>query len=140
MIPFLVSDSLRKKIAKKLSQKEEIFPISSDPLLASLVTCLGLQFETGKADWDRWSFTLGVEPQKYSQWKSEIITQDGEFGIKLWMTNREEFKLRHPDFGIILHPSSLDENKNLTSLVIFPAQVANRFARDRGLELVIVRD
>ena len=50
---FSVTEDLKAKLAARLKQKEEIFPLSSDPLLASLITCLGLQFEMGRPEMDR---------------------------------------------------------------------------------------
>ena len=41
---FPVTDALKINVTKLLNRKDEIFSLESDPLLASLISCLGLQF------------------------------------------------------------------------------------------------
>lgn len=138
---FPVSGALKPKLAERLQREERIIPFDRDPLLASLICCLGLQSEIGVAGLDRMSICLGVDLSATSTnpWKSEIISLDGCIGIRMWVPGLEELSPKHPDFMDILHPLSLDERGRLSRLVIFPQQVAQRY-KNRGLELVIVRD
>lgn len=138
---FPVTESIKCKLVAEVRRKEEVFSIESDPLLASLVSCLGLQFEIGKAGRDRLSHPLGVDLSQYAgnPWESEIVTFNGEIGIRMWIPGHGEFLPRHVDFSQILHATSFDEDGKLSRIVIFPAQVARNYKR-RGLELIIVRD
>jgi hypothetical protein len=137
---FEVSEAMAQGLARKLETKEEIFSFRSDPLLASLVSCLGLQFELGKPEQDRASFFLGVDLANTAgnPWKSEIIALGDQLGLRAWIPGREELAPLHEDFRLLLHPLSM-VNGRLAQLVIFPMQVAEAYGA-RGIELVVVRD
>lgn len=139
---FEVSDELIAGLARKLEAKEEIFSFRSEPLLASLISCLGLQFELGKKEQDRASFLLGVDLEKLpggaNPWRTEIIALGDQIGLRAWVPGREELAPLHEDFRLILHPLSM-QNGRLSQLVIFPMQVAQAYEA-RGIELVVVRD
>ncbi|MDZ4660231.1 MAG: hypothetical protein SGJ18_01295 [Pseudomonadota bacterium] len=130
---------LKDKLISKIKEKGEVFSFLEEPLYASLLTCLGLQFEMGNREWDRLSATMGIKLEDFpgNPWKSEIISLGQEIGIRLWIPDHLEFKPQHPDFSLILHPLSINEEGLLDQIVIFPNQVARRYAQ-RGLELVIV--
>ncbi|MES2855430.1 MAG: hypothetical protein V4692_06195 [Bdellovibrionota bacterium] len=134
---------MKQTLAKKLAGKPEIFSVKSDPLLSSLIFCLGVSFEIGRPGWDRLSETLGKLESSptagRNPWNSEIVTLGGKIGLRLWIPGFEEFQPMHVDFKDILHPASLDANGRLSQIVIFPEDVAANYAR-RGFELVIVRD
>lgn len=162
---FLVTPDLTRGLATKLKQKPEIFTYASDPLLASLVCCLGLQYEIGKVGLDRLSNPLGVsfETETTSDadssdntatgsaagadtvacaspsWHSQIISHGKEIGIRLWIPGVSEFSPRHEDFQHLLHPFSLSPDGKLHQIVLFPSQIARRYEH-KGLQLVIVRD
>lgn len=133
---FLITDQMRKKIVMLLATKTDVFTFETEPLLASLIACLGLQFEIGKPEWDRLSPALGVEGSK--AWKTQVVICDGHIGIRMWMDDNQELLPRHEDFKEILHPLSL-LNGRLCQVVIFPALVAKNY-QQRGLNLVIVKD
>lgn len=134
---FETSDALRANLAKRVEKKESIFPIQSDPLLGSLVSSLGLAHEMGNREQDRLSFLLGVDLQR-EHWEKEIISFQGEIGLRAFVPGREELRPLHEDFAKILHPFSI-QNGRLSQVVIFPAQVARNYAA-LGIELVVVRD
>lgn len=137
---FEISEELMIGLERKLRAKEEIFSFRSDPLLASLVACLGLQFELGKRDQDRTSFLLGVDLEKTNgnPWRTEIIALGDQLGLRAWVPGLEEFSPLHEDFRLLLHPLSM-VNGRLAQLVIFPMLVAEAYD-SRGIELVVVRD
>ena len=138
---FSTPASLKRNLAERLREKAEIFSHHSDPLLASLISCLGLQFEIGRPGWDRLSAPLGVDLRAWKEnpWQTEIISLNGTIGIRMWIPEVEEFRPLHQDFAAILHPLSIDTEGRLSQIVIFPADLAQNY-RARGLELVIVRD
>lgn len=137
---FEVSEAMADGLARKLEAKEDIFSFRSDPLLASLVSCLGLQFELGKPEQDRASYFLGVDliQAKGNPWKTEIIAFGDQLGLRAWIPGLEELAPLHEDFRLLLHPLSMDSGR-LSQLVIFPMQVAEAYSA-RGIELVVVRD
>lgn len=137
---FEISEELMKGLERKLRAKEEIFSFRSDPLLASLVACLGLQFELGKKDQDRTSFLLGVDLEKIegNPWRTEIIALGDQLGLRAWVPGLAELAPLHEDFRLLLHPLSM-VNGRLSQLVIFPMQAAEAYD-SRGIELVVVRD
>lgn len=137
---FEVSEAMAEGLARKLEAKEDIFSFRSDPLLASLVSCLGLQFELGKPEQDRASFFLGVDLTEAAAnpWRTEIIALGEHLGLRAWIPAREELAPIHEDLRLILHPLSM-ENGRLSQLVIFPMQVAEAYSA-RGIELVVVRE
>lgn len=138
---FTITSEMKSNLRMVLQKQPAIFSFSEQPALASLIACLGLQFEMGRSGWDRLSVPLGIELQDYRQnpWHSKIITVDEQIGICFWIPKRIEFFPRHADFAEILHPLSLDQKGKLSQIVIFPNQVAQKYAR-RGLDLVIVKD
>lgn len=139
---FEISELLLHSLAGKVKGKEgEIFSFQSDPLLASLVSCLGLQFELGNPALDRVSFLLGVDlfPGEGNPWQTEIITYHGLFGLRAWIPGRHELIPRHEGFAQILHPLSLSDAGLLNQIVIFPALVAETYQK-RGIELVVVKE
>lgn len=138
---FPASNSLKGNLAAELRKKGDIFSLSSEPLLGPLATCLGLQSEIGHSQRDRLSFPLGIDLSKFKSnpWHSEVITFQNLIGLRFWIPEVSEFKIRHPDFKDILHPLSLDKYGKLSQIVIFPTLVAEHYQK-RGLELVIVRD
>lgn len=138
---FELSDELLAGLEKKTARKEEIFSFRSDPLLASLISCLGLQFELGKPDQDRLSFLLGVDLSKYeiNPWRTEIVTLGDQIGLRAWVPGMKELRPLHEDFRFIFHPLSLSRDGNLDQLLIFPNLVAEAY-QAKGIELVVVRD
>jgi len=138
---FEMSEGMLTALEQKTRRKGEIFSFRSDPLLASLISCLGLQFELGKPDQDRLSFMLGVKlcQEKPNPWQSEIVSLGDQIGLRAWIPGLKELQPLHEDFRLILHPLSLSQEGVLDQLLIFPGQVADAFA-GRGLELVVVRD
>lgn len=135
---FQTDEALIAGLARRLEAKDEIFSFRSDPLLASLVSCLGLQFELGKMEQDRTSALLGVELSAANPWRTEIISLGDQLGLRAWVPGREELAPQHEDFRLILHPLSMQGGR-LSQLVTFPMQVAKAFEA-RGIELVVVRD
>ncbi|MES2768508.1 MAG: hypothetical protein V4596_05115 [Bdellovibrionota bacterium] len=107
--------------------------------MASLIACLGIQFDLGKKDWDRLSAPLNVKIGGASNlWKSKLISFKDEIGLCLWSSEIDEFKPDHIDLKYILHPLSLDENHKLSRLIIFPNLIAQHY-RKLGINLVIVK-
>jgi hypothetical protein len=138
---FEVNKAMHEGLARKLEGKEEIFSFRSDPLLASLISCLGLQYELGKRDQDRSSFLLGIDLDKLAgknPWQSEIIALGDQIGLRAWVPGIKELAPLHEDFRLILHPFSMQDGR-LSQLVIFPLRVADAYLA-RGIELVVVRD
>ena len=129
---FTITEEMKKNLARQLEKKESIFSIESDPLLASLCSCLGLQSEMGDGENDRLSIPLGLNTKTI--WKSEIITHQNEIGIRFWVPGLSEIRPLHSDFGQILHPFSLDQNGLLSQIVVFPTQVARTYKK-KGFEL-----
>ena len=130
---------MRMTLKNMLVSQKQIFTFEEQPLLASLITCLGIQSEIGLKELDRLSVPLGIVLKEGANpWKTEIITQDQQFGIRMWIPEIKEFFPRHPDFAEILDPLSCVHGK-LSQIVIFPERVAQSYKR-RGLTLVIVRD
>lgn len=138
---FEVSEAMKATLAAQVEKKKEIFSFASDPLLASLVSCLGLRHELGKSHLDRASIFLGVDLKEEigNPWRTEVIAHQGMLGLRAWIPGREELLPRHDDLGHILHPFSLSSDGRLRQLVIFPALVAERYAK-RGIELVVVKE
>ncbi len=138
---FPVNAEMKSNLRIILQKQEPIFSFAEQPALASLIACLGLQFEMGRLGWDRLSVPLGIELKDYRKnpWHSKIVSFEEQIGICFWIPGRIEFFPRHVDFAEILHPLSLDKDGQLTQIIIFPNQVAQKYAR-RGLELVIVKD
>ncbi len=136
---FELSEFAYQRVISKLERKPEIFTFESDPLLASLIACLGIQFDLGKKDWDRLSAPLNVKIGGASNlWKSKLISFKDEIGLCLWSSEIDEFKPDHIDLKHILHPLSLDENHKLSRLIIFPNLIAQHY-RKLGINLVIVK-
>lgn len=129
------------RLVSLLQTKPEIFSSADDPALAALCTCAGLQFELGERDFDRLSPFFGVDIANIREnpWASEIFIQDGRIGIKLWRKDGVALCVKHQGFSDIIDPSSFDARGELFEIVIFPADVAEKF-RHKGFELVIVRD
>src|SRR5687767_9229910 len=118
---FSVPDALIRNTRARLRRQEAIFPIASDPLFASLVSCLGLRFEIGRPGWDRLSAAFGIDPADAGLWRSELIGFRGQIGIRAWLSDNRELVPRHEDFREILHPLSLDPaTSRLSQLVVFP--------------------
>ncbi len=138
---FEMSEGMLAALEQKTRRKEEIFSFRSDPQLASLISCLGLQFELGKPDQDRLSFLLGVDlsKEKENPWQSEIVSLGDQLGLRAWIPGLRELRPLHEDFRVILHPLSLSREGMLDQVLIFPGLVAEAFAT-RGIELVVVRD
>lgn len=138
---FSVTTEMKKNLRNVLIKQNPIFSFAEQPALASLIACLGLQFELGRSAWDRLSFPLGIELKDYvgNPWQSKIISYQDQLGIRFWIPKRIEFFPRHPDFAEILHPLSIDEKGKLSQIVIFPNQVAQKYKK-RGLDLVIVKE
>jgi|GEM_PF-1877952 len=138
---FELSEELLAGLEKKTARKEEIFSFRSDPLLAALISCLGLQFELGKPDQDRISFLLGVDLSKYegNPWRTEIVTLGDQIGLRAWVPGLKEFRPMHEDFRFLFHPLSISQEGNLDQLLLFPNLVAEAY-RAKGIELVVVRD
>lgn len=136
---FEISKTVKDRLRLKVMAKPEIFSFEDDPALASLLACLGIQFEVGRPAWDRLSAAFGFSIPQEVGWKSEIIILEQKFGLRMWRSSKEEFTPLHPDFQHILHPLSVDENQKLNQLVIFPESVASYYRQNRGLELVIVK-
>ncbi|MEM7646144.1 MAG: hypothetical protein AAF203_04475 [Pseudomonadota bacterium] len=126
---------------KQLENQKAVFSFESQPLLASLTSCLGLQSEMGTQAKDRLSLPLNIhlEDDQDNPWQSEIITLNNKIGLRLWIEGIREFYPDHPDFSQILHPLSLDQEGRLSQIIIFPEDVYHNYKR-RQLELVIVRD
>lgn len=137
---FVVSEKLKLGLITKLRAKPQIFSYDSDPMLASLTCALGLQFEIGKPDWDRLSSAFGIGLNENNPWQTQIVTFNDQIGVRLWQPDSTELTPRHTDFTHILHPLSMDASGRLSQLVIFPNQVSEKYKKNRGLELVIVRD
>jgi hypothetical protein len=137
MQPIAIHTSSKRNLAQKLSQKGEVLRFEEDPIVASLCTCLALQFEMGNEKFDRLSGFLGVDPP--SAWESEIFVSNGEVGIRFWRQDGKPLQPLHTDLRFLLDPSSIDENGNLSRAVIFPSRVARHYAK-LGFQLVIVRD
>lgn len=136
-----VTPMMKEQLRSVLEKQDAIFSYQSEPWLASLLTCMGIQFEMGKPEWDRLSVPLGIEISSLNKnpWHSKIIIYEEQIGICLWIPEVKELTPRHPDFKYILHPLSLDEHGKLSRVVIFPNQVAQNYS-ERGLDLVIVKD
>lgn len=136
---FHVTAAMKENLRLKLQKYSEIFKFEDEPAFASLIAVLGLQFEIGKPEWDRFSPLLGVDLNIHSnKWQSQIVALNGMIGLRLWIEGVEEFYPQHPDFSQILHESSMVGEK-LSQIVIFPQAIAHKYKK-RGLELVIVRD
>ena len=93
---------MRPALKAMLSSQDEVFSFQEEPLLASLVTCLGIQSEIGNPERDRLSVPLGIHVQDgVNPWKTEIITHKEQLGIRMWIPGKKEFTPRHPDFANI---------------------------------------
>jgi hypothetical protein len=127
----------KRNLVQRLQSRDEILRFEQDPLLASLCTCLGLEFEIGNPAFDRFTPFLGGEPTDF--WQSQLVVRDGEVGIRIERADGQPLQPRHPDLAHLLDPDSLDRNGHLTKAILFPRQIAERYER-RGFKLVIVRD
>jgi hypothetical protein len=140
-----VSDALLNGVKKSLEAMPEVFSFESHPQLASILASLGLCFEINNSDWNRLGAPLGVEPQaptttsEHSSWEAHLVEIDGAVGLRATLEGVEKFSPDHPDFGYVLHPSSLNQEGEISQIVISPLQVA-QFMQSRGLEAVIVKD
>jgi len=137
---FKVTPDVAAGVLSKIKKEKDIFSFVENPLLASLITCMGLQAELGNKQYDRLSVALGVDLEGYNvnPWKTEIISYRNKIGIRMWMEGKREIYPDHPDFINILDGMSLSKSGELNQIIIFPEDVADRY-REKGLNLVIVK-
>jgi len=136
-----ITDEAKGRLITKLRHEPEVIRFADEPALAPLCACLALQFEMGNKDFDRLSPFFGVDVSGVSSspWDSEIISAEGEFGLRLWLKDGGRLSPRHEDLCHILDPLSLDDEGALSQVVIFPGKVA-RYFNSKGFDLIIVRD
>ncbi len=127
----------RRNLVQRLQSKSEILRFEEDPLLASLCTCLGLEFEVGNPAFDRLTPYLGGGPGE--AWERALVLRDGEIGIRLRRANGQPLEPRHPDLAHLLDRDSIDSEGRLSQALFFPRTIAEKY-RQRGFHLVIVRD
>lgn len=136
---FELQPAMLDKLRAKLEKKPDIFSIESDPLLGSLMACLGIQYDLGKKDWDRLSAPLNINIDlQVNPWKSKLISINNDIALYLWSDVITEFKPDHLDFKHLLHPLSLDEKGNLSRLIISPIHIS-KYYKTRGIELAVVK-
>lgn len=133
---------LKDKVIAMARQQDQMILFKDHPLLASLLACLGLQFEIGREGFDRFSALLGIEENSdiRRSWQSELIKFNGRIGIRFYNDKVTEFAPRQPELVHYLHPFSISNEQLFNQVVIFPEQIAEYFRQERGIELVIVRD
>ncbi len=129
----------KQKLISQLRLHNEVIRFQDEPAMASLCTCLGLQFELGNPDYDRLSPFFGASSFESNPWHSEIISSHGELGVRFRRLDGVGLKLCHGDFKYLIDCSSFDEHGELSTITIFPNRVATNF-RTKGFELVVVRD
>ena len=136
---FEFQPAMLDKLRVKLDKKPDIFSIESDPLLGSLIACLGIQYDLGKKDWDRLSAPLNINiDHQYNLLKSKLISINNDIALYIWSDDIIEFKPDHLDFKNILHPLSLDEKGLLSRLILSPIHIS-RYYKTMGIELAIVK-
>ncbi|MBT4763263.1 MAG: hypothetical protein HOO06_16330 [Bdellovibrionaceae bacterium] len=135
--PFDVSEEKSKQLREMLKAKPQVFSLEEEPVLGPLLTCLGLQFELKNKCLNRLNPYFEVPCE--TNWQSEIFSEDGNIGIRLWVEGVTQLMPKNKDFAYILDASSFDKNGILNELVIFPLNVYEHF-RQMGMELVIVKD
>ena len=75
MVLVLLGGAPAQSLADQFVFFDEVFTFEEEPLLASLITCLGIQSEIGNPERDRLSVPLGIDLQEgVNPWKTEIIT------------------------------------------------------------------
>lgn len=134
-----VNETSRQKLKEKLLQQEEIFSFKKEPLLASLTACLGIQNEIGRKNQDRLSPYLGIDLENDNPWQSEIVTYQGEIGLRLFLKEGGNLLPQSQDLAYVLHPLSFDKESELSQIVIFPKLIFKNYLQKK-FELVIVRD
>ncbi len=134
--PLRLKQESLERLRAELATKSDIISFQSDGKFCSFLACVGIQFELQHEKWDRLSAPLGVSREILN---CQMIAKDEYFGVVFTRKDGKEFLPDHPSLKDLIDPSSLDENRCLTRIVIFPEKVAEDF-RERGLELVIVRD
>lgn len=138
---FKIDTAVKERLVKKLRAGSDIFSFEDDPAVASLCTCLGLEFEMGNRAFDRLSPFLGVDLEagnEASPWAIHFLLKDERIGICLERRDGQRPQIRHPDFQYIIDPLSFDGGA-LNRIILFPSRVAENYRR-KGFDLVIVRD
>ncbi|MCX6118801.1 MAG: hypothetical protein NT027_14770 [Proteobacteria bacterium] len=142
METFPVSNAVIERLAAKVEALPERFSFTSDPAIAELCSCIGIAFEIGKKEYDRLSLYLGIELNEGVEgnpYQTRVVKKHGHFGLVISRNDGFSLKLAHKDFLHLLGPESVWTEDGLKELVIFPHLVAQTY-RDKGFELVIVRD
>lgn len=136
-----LKSSAKQKLVEKLQAQSEVMSFTQNEVLASLCTCIGLEYELGRKNYDRLSPFFGVEPVETGEnpWHARIFSQGEKIGLELQRRDGQPLQVRHPDFLHIIDPQSFNHAGELSRIVIFPSDVA-RIYKTFGLELVIVRD
>lgn len=135
--PFLMSDSKIDRLKEMLSLQPEVFSLGEEPFLGSLLTCLGLQFEMKSQSMNRLGPYFGISSEV--PWESEIISEKGNIGIRLWVEGVNQLLPQNKDFFQILDASSINSSGDISELVIFPFNIYEIFKK-KNMDLVIVRD
>ena len=105
-----VDETLKGRLSAKLAGQGERIRFSDDPALASLCTCLGLEFEIGRPDFDRLSPFFGADVAQTGEnpWAKRILIQDHKIGIELRRVDGKPLMLWHEDFRFIIDPAAAD--------------------------------
>jgi len=132
-----INAASKRNLVHRLRSKGPVLRFEAEPVLAALCTSLALEFEIGNPDFDRFSPFLGVSPAEALE--KDLVVRGSEVGLRLRRREGKPFSPRHSDLAHLLDCDSLDTDGQLKQALIFPGQVARTY-RERGFELVIVRD
>lgn len=130
-----LTPKVRENLRAMVAGKPAVFGIESEPLLGGLLACLGIRFELNTR-LDRLAEFLGAGERRLV---GDIVREDGEYGISIAFEDGGELQPTTLELLPFFDRTSVSEDGKLARMVVFPLRVARAY-RERGIELVIVRD